>query len=92
MAAVQAGDLKAVIDAGKLPDIPYMAGCTRDDMAGAFHSSELWYMFGTLDRCWRPMEDADLLDQLHEDRRPESARQGRTGSGRPVRVAALHHR
>lgn len=93
---VLAGDLKAVIDAGKLPDIPYMAGCTRDDMAftrmgpdfpnfsteiqkhgikpayiyefyhrlpgdkaGAFHSSELWYMFGTLDRCWRPMEDAD---------------------------------
>lgn len=23
------------------------------DDAGAFHSSELWYMFGTLDRCWR---------------------------------------
>ena len=29
------------------------------DKAGAFHSAELWYMFGTLDRCWRPMEDAD---------------------------------
>ena len=26
---------------------------------GAFHSSELWYTFGTLDRCWRPMTDAD---------------------------------
>ncbi|MGI6577478.1 MAG: carboxylesterase/lipase family protein [Eubacteriales bacterium] len=23
------------------------------DDAGAFHSSELWYIFGTLDRCWR---------------------------------------
>lgn len=23
------------------------------DRAGAFHSSELWYVFGTLERCWR---------------------------------------
>ena len=29
------------------------------DDAGAFHSSELWYMFGTLDRCWRPFTKAD---------------------------------
>lgn len=29
------------------------------DMSGAFHSSELWYVFGTLRRCWRPMTDAD---------------------------------
>lgn len=29
------------------------------DEAGAFHSSELWYMFGTLDRCWRPMTAGD---------------------------------
>ena len=29
------------------------------DDAGAFHSAELWYMFGTLDRCWRPFTDAD---------------------------------
>ena len=28
-------------------------------MPGAFHSSELWYTFGTLGRCWRPMEQAD---------------------------------
>ena len=26
---------------------------------GAFHSSELWYTFGTLNRCWRPMEQKD---------------------------------
>lgn len=26
---------------------------------GAFHSSELWYTFGTLDRCWRPMQETD---------------------------------
>ena len=29
------------------------------DNEGAFHSAELWYMFGTLDRCWRPMTDGD---------------------------------
>ena len=35
-------------------------------MKGAFHSSELWYMFGTLDKCWRPMEAADyeLSDRM----------------------------
>lgn len=26
------------------------------DNAGAFHSSELWYVFGTLSRCWRSLE------------------------------------
>lgn len=26
---------------------------------GAFHSAELWYTFGTLSRCWRPMEAHD---------------------------------
>lgn len=25
------------------------------DEAGAYHSSELWYIFGTIDRCWRSM-------------------------------------
>ncbi len=25
----------------------------------AFHSAELWYMMGTLNRCWRPMENYD---------------------------------
>ena len=29
------------------------------DSQGAWHSAELWYMFGTLDRCWRPWTDAD---------------------------------
>lgn len=29
-----------------------------DDL-GAFHSSELWFMFGTMDRCWRPFEEQD---------------------------------
>lgn len=26
---------------------------------GSFHSAELWYMFGTLYRCWRPMDRTD---------------------------------
>lgn len=29
------------------------------DMKGAFHSAELWYVFGTLGRCWRPMTPGD---------------------------------
>ena len=29
------------------------------DDHGAFHSSELWYVFGTLGRCWRPMTGID---------------------------------
>lgn len=29
------------------------------DSNGAWHSSDLWYWFGTLDNCWRPMEQKD---------------------------------
>ncbi len=29
------------------------------DNAGAFHSSELWYVFETYPRCWRPWEECD---------------------------------
>ena len=29
------------------------------DEAGAFHGSELWYVFRTLDACWRPMTAHD---------------------------------
>ena len=33
---------------------------------GAFHSAELWFMFHTLDRSWRPMTEADyrLADEV----------------------------
>lgn len=36
---------------------------------GAFHSSELWYMFGTYERCWRPMtgEDQKLSEEMVAD-------------------------
>ena len=36
------------------------------DDAGAFHSAELWYMFHTLGRSWRPMtqHDFELSDKM----------------------------
>ena len=44
-------------------DVPaYRAYFTRQlpgDHHGAFHSSDLWYVFGTLAECWRPFTDAD---------------------------------
>ena len=37
----------------------YFTHSLPGDQRGAWHSSELWYMFGTLDRCWRPFTEAD---------------------------------
>ncbi|MDH6358520.1 carboxylesterase family protein [Parabacteroides sp. PF5-9] len=36
------------------------------DDAGAFHSAELWYMFGTLERSWRPftIQDRTLSEKM----------------------------
>ena len=36
------------------------------DNNGAWHSSDLWYWFGTLKNCWRPMAEKDfaLSDQM----------------------------
>lgn len=36
------------------------------DNKGAWHSSDLWYWFGTLKNCWRPMENRDysLSDEM----------------------------
>lgn len=36
------------------------------DDKGAFHSAELWYTIGSIDKCWRPMapEDFDLSENL----------------------------
>lgn len=38
------------------------------DRNGAWHSSDLWYWFGTLDNCWRPWEKKDhlLSEQMAE--------------------------
>ncbi|MDR2746474.1 MAG: carboxylesterase family protein [Treponema sp.] len=100
------GDADSLLEQGLHHAIPYMIGCTADDVdmppdrtggenkpplydaaldfsllneklknrpsyvyyftrrplgdnAGAFHSAELWYIFGTLDRSWRPKEPKD---------------------------------
>ena len=91
--------------AGRISNVPYMIGCTLDDMGmlgagidnfcfvredagipayayqfarrlptdgrpdvlqGAFHSSELWYMFKSLKHCWRPFTEGDyaLAEQM----------------------------
>lgn len=36
------------------------------DRCGAWHSADLWYWFGTLRNCWRPMTEKDraLSDQM----------------------------
>lgn len=38
------------------------------DEAGAFHSAELWYLFGTLARSWRPFDkhDYELSEKMLE--------------------------
>lgn len=40
----------------------------RPALQGAFHSSELWYVFGTLNRSWRPFNGDDnyLSDRMIE--------------------------
>lgn len=51
---------KKLQELGRKP--AYVYYFTRElpgDEYGAFHSSELWYSFGTLGRCWRPMEEHD---------------------------------
>ncbi len=37
----------------------YFSRALPGDRAGAFHSAELWYVFGTLARSWRPFEEWD---------------------------------
>lgn len=45
---------------GRVPSyVYYFRRDLPGDTSGAFHSSELWYMFGTLKNCWRPMTDGD---------------------------------
>ena len=102
---VLTGGYYELMDAGEIADIPYLIGCTKDDILttpemdkpaedplyqgciafsrkldelgrkpaymyyftrdlpgddlGAWHSSELWYTMGTLDRCWRPWTEGD---------------------------------
>ena len=39
----------------------YFTRSPLGDDEGAFHSSELWYVFGTLDRSWRPKTEEDYI-------------------------------
>ena len=51
---------KHQIELGYTPSyVYYFKHRLPGDNSGAFHSCELWYMFGTLDRCWRPFTDND---------------------------------
>jgi para-nitrobenzyl esterase len=56
------------------------------DGSGAWHSSDLWYWFGTLDRCWRPMEEKDYsLSEQMTDYLTNFAKSGDpNGSGLPL--------
>ena len=56
------------------------------DGRGAWHSSDLWYWFGTLDRCWRPMEEKDYsLSEQMTDYLTNFAKSGDpNGSGLPL--------
>lgn len=52
------------------------------DEAGAFHSAELWYVFGTLGSCWRPMTGGDYaLSSEMMDRWVEFMQSGAPGGG-----------
>lgn len=44
---------------GRPAYVYYFSHQPKGDDAGAFHSSELWYTFGTLSRSWRPKDEAD---------------------------------
>lgn len=47
-------------DQGKQPSYAWLFDRRLPgDDNGAWHSSDLWYWFGTLDHCWRPMTEKD---------------------------------
>ncbi|MBQ6551352.1 MAG: carboxylesterase family protein [Lachnospiraceae bacterium] len=50
------------------------------DDAGAFHSAELWYVFGTYARCWRPLSEQDAaLSEKMSDAWTDFAKNGNPG-------------
>lgn len=51
---------------GEISYAYYFDRALPGDNNGAWHSADLWYWFGTLDNCWRPMEqkDYDLSDEM----------------------------
>ena len=64
------------------PYVYYFKRNLPGDDAGAFHSSELWYTFGSLKHCWRPMTKADYaLSQRMVEYWTEFARTGNPNKG-----------
>ena len=58
---------KSWCDAQDVPSYCYMFNHQLPgDNNGSWHSSDLWYWFGTLDHCWRPLTevDYDLSDKM----------------------------
>jgi para-nitrobenzyl esterase len=61
------------------------------DELGAWHSCELWYMFGTLERCWRPWQEKDrVLSERMLDYWTNFMKTGDPNGGGPSPVEALH--
>ncbi|MCF0132642.1 MAG: carboxylesterase family protein [Blautia sp.] len=57
---------KKLAELGRKPAYAYyFAHDLPGDNCGAWHSCELWYMFGTMERCWRPWKEEDY--QLSEE-------------------------
>jgi para-nitrobenzyl esterase len=56
------------------------------DDCGAWHSADLWYWFGTLPNCWRPMEkkDYDLSRQMAAYLCSFAASGVPSGTGHPI--------
>lgn len=51
---------KLLIEQNKTkPYLYFFKRAMPGDDAGAFHSAELWYVFGSLKHCWRPLCEAD---------------------------------
>lgn len=52
--------------AGGAAYVYYFKRQLQGDNSGAFHCAELWYVFGTLKYCWRPMlkKDQQLSDEM----------------------------
>ena len=60
-------------------------------LKGAFHSSELWYTFGTLGRCWRPMTEGDYeLSRIMCDMWTNFAKTGNP-NGSLAPLGPVHH-
>ncbi|MBP5197809.1 MAG: carboxylesterase family protein [Lachnospiraceae bacterium] len=55
------------------------------DDAGAWHSSDLWYFFGTLKKCWRPFEERDyMLSARYMDHVAEFVKNSSPGADWPA--------